>query len=101
ELDASRVTVDLANRMADKFAAQGGVYDMLVQTGGPLWGRHDMGGWLSSSGQPVDIFFVNFDRNRQPYGLVGYFWALNNFIKGSGDLAYSNESLGLYLDSES
>ena len=101
ELDASRITADLANRMADKFAAQGGVYDMLVQTGGPLWGSHNMGGLLSGSGQPVDIFFVNFDRNRQPYGLVGYFWALNNFIKGSGDLAFSNESLGLYLDSES
>ncbi|MDM0104290.1 hemagglutinin [Variovorax sp. J22R24] len=101
ELGSSRVTADMANRMVDKFAGAGGVYDMLVRTGGPLWGDHDVGGLLPGGNQPVDIFFVNFDRNSRPYGLVGYFWALNNFVKGSGDLAYSNESLGLYLDSES
>ncbi|MDM0074525.1 hemagglutinin [Variovorax sp. J2P1-59] len=101
ELGSSRVTSELADRMADKFAGAGGAYDMLVQTGGPLWGPHNVSGLLSGSGQPIDIFVVNFDRNSQPYGLVGYFWALNNFVKGSGDLAYSNESLSLYLDSES
>lgn len=100
ELGAPRVTTDLAGRMADKFAGPGGVYDMLVRTGGPLWGPHDTGGLLPGSSQPVDIFFVNFDRDSKPYGMVGYFWALNNFTKGSGDLAYSNESLGLYMDSE-
>ncbi|MGJ7507218.1 M30 family zinc metallopeptidase [Variovorax sp. GT1P44] len=100
ELGASRVTTDLAGRMADKFAGAGGVYDMLVRTGGPLWGPHNVSGLLSGSGQPVDIFFVNFDGDSKPYGLVGYFWALNNFSKGSDDLAYSNESLGLYMDSE-
>jgi hypothetical protein len=100
ELGAPRVSTDLAGRMADKFAGAGGVYDMLVRTGGPLWGSHSVGGLLPGGGQPVDVFFVNFDRDGKPYGLVGYFWALNNFTKGSGDLAYSNESLGLYMDSE-
>lgn len=101
ELSPSAVSDTLVMRMLDKFAAPGGIYDMLVRVGGPLWGDHDTTQLLPGSGQPVDIFIVNFDRDHQPYGLVGYFWALNNFKKGTGDRAYSNESLSLYLDSES
>lgn len=101
ELIPSRITAELAQRMEDKFAAPGGIYDMLVRTGGPLWGGHGFSELVSGGGQPVDIFLVNFDANGKPYGLIGYFWGLNNFKKGAGDLAYSNESLSLYLDSES
>lgn len=101
ELSPSAVSDALVTRMLDKFAAQGGIYDMLVRVGGPLWGDHGMTQLVPGSGQPVDIFIVNFDHDHEPYGLVGYFWGLNNFKKGSGDLAYSNESLSLYLDSES
>ncbi|MEJ8811160.1 hemagglutinin [Variovorax ureilyticus] len=101
ELDAARVSSALAARMLDKFATQGGIYDMLVRVGGPLWGEHGMSQLIAGSGQPLDIFIVNFKPDHQPYGLVGYFWGLNNFKTGSGDLAYSNESLSLYLDSES
>jgi hypothetical protein len=73
---------------------------MLVRVGGPLWGEHGMSQLIAGSGQPLDIFIVNITPDHQPYGLVGYFWGLNNFKAGSGDLAYSNESLSLYLDSE-
>ncbi|SCK59989.1 Peptidase M30 [Variovorax sp. HW608] len=101
ELDPTRVSSALAARMLDKFAAPGGIYDMLVRVGGPLWGEHGMSQLIAGSGQPLDIFIVNFKPDHQPYGLVGYFWGLNNFKAGSGDLALSNESLSLYLDSES
>lgn len=101
ELSPSRVSGELAARMEDKFAAPGGIYDMLVRTGGPLWGSHDRTAMIAGSGQAVDIFFVNFDSNNKPYGLIGYFWGLNNFKKGTGDLSYSNESLSLYMDTES
>ncbi len=101
ERDAARVSDALATRMLDKFAASGGIYDLLVRVGGPLWGEHGMSQLLPGTGEPLDIFIVNFKPDHQPYGLVGYFWGLNNFRKGSGDLAYSNESLSLYLDSES
>ena len=101
ELDPARVSSALAARMLDKFAAQGGIYEMLVRIGGPLWSEHGMSQLIAGSGQPVDIFIVNFKPDHQPYGLAGYFWGLNNFKTGSGDLAYSNESLSLYLDSES
>lgn len=100
ELDPSRVSTTLADRMRDAFAAAGGIYDMLVKVGGPLWGPHAHSELLAGSGQPIDIFLVNFDRNGKPYGMGGYFWGLNNFKKGTGQLAYSNESLSMYMDTE-
>lgn len=101
ELTPSRVSTELASRMNEKFAAPGGIYDMLVRTGGPLWGDHGFSEMVPGTGLPVDIFFVNFDANGKPYGLVGYFWGLNNFKKNASDRTYSNESLSLYFDSES
>jgi hypothetical protein len=101
ELSPSRITAELAQRMEDKFAAPGGIYDLLVRTGGPLWGEHPFGELIAGSGQPVDIFLVNFDGNAKPYGVIGYFWGMNNFKKDSGDRSWSNESLSLYLDTES
>lgn len=101
ELSPSRITAELAQRMEDKFAAPGGIYDLLVRTGGPLWGEHPYGELIAGSGQPVDIFLVNFDGNGKPYGTIGYFWGMNNFKKDAGDRTWSNESLSLYLDTES
>jgi len=101
ELSPSRITAELAQRMEDKFAAPGGIYDLLVRTGGPLWGEHAYRELIAGSGQPVDIFLVNFDGNAKPYGVIGYFWGLNNFRKDAGERAWSNESLSLYLDTES
>ncbi len=100
ELAPSRVSATLSDRVRDAFAGAGGIYDMLVKVGGPLWGPHGHTELLSGSGQPLDIFLVNFDRNGQPYGMGGYFWGLNNFKKGAGQLAYSNESLSMYMDTE-
>ena len=100
EIDPSRVSATLSDRVRDAFAGAGGVYDMLVKVGGPLWGSHGHTELLSGSGQPIDIFLVNFDRNGQPYGMGGYFWGLNNFKTGAGQLAYSNESLSMYMDTE-
>lgn len=100
ELDASRVSTTLAERMRDAFAAAGGIYDMLVKVGGPLWGPHGYTELLAGNGQPIDIFLVNFDRNGVPYGMGGYFWGLNNFKKDVGQRTYSNESVGMYMDTE-
>ena len=100
EIDPSRVSATLSDRVRDAFAGAGGIYDMLVKVGGPLWGPHGHTELLAGSGQPIDIFLVNFDRNAQPYGMGGYFWGLNNFKTGGGQLAYSNESLSMYMDTE-
>lgn len=100
ELDPSRVSATLTDRVRDAFAGAGGIHDMLVKVGGPLWGPHGHAELLAGSGQPIDIFLVNFDRNGQPYGMGGYFWGLNNFKTGAGQLAYSNESVSMYMDTE-
>ena len=100
EIDPARVSATLSDRVRDAFAGAGGIYDMLVKVGGPLWGPHGHTELLPGSGQPIDIFLVNFDRNAQPYGMGGYFWGLNNFKTGAGQLAYSNESLSMYMDTE-
>jgi hypothetical protein len=100
ELDPNRVSTALADRMRDAFAGTGGIYDMLVKVGGPLWGNHAEPSLIAAAGQPIDIFFVNFDSNGLPYGLGGYFWALNNFKKDAGVLALSNESVSMYMDTE-
>jgi hypothetical protein len=56
---------------------------------------------MIGASQPIDLVVANFDHDAQPYGMVGYFWALNNFVnQGSGQTAYSNADLSLYLDSE-
>ncbi|MFD0882815.1 hemagglutinin [Variovorax dokdonensis] len=101
ELRADRVSDALVSRIDNAFGGAGGVYDMLLKVGGPLWGPHSQASLIDGSGQPIDLFFVNFDHNAQPYGLGGYFWALNNFRKGSsGLLAQSNESIGMFMDTE-
>lgn len=99
ELSPRRVTGDMVQRLRDAFAGAGGIYDMLVKVGGPLWGAHALPSYLiPGSGQPIDIFFVNLNQDGTPYGLVGYFWSLNNFR--SDVLAESNQSLSMYMDTE-
>ncbi|MGJ7493181.1 M30 family zinc metallopeptidase [Variovorax sp. ZT4R33] len=100
ELAPSRIGGALVDRVRDAFAGAGGIHDMLVKVGGPLWGPHAHAELLAGSGQPIDIFLVNFDHNGRPYGMGGYFWGLNNFKKDVGQLAYSNESIGMYMDTE-
>jgi hypothetical protein len=100
ELDPARVSDTLVARVRDAFAATGGIYDMLVKVGGPLWGPHAEPELITGTGQPIDIFFVNFDKNGQAYGLGGYFWALNSFKNDVSLPATSNETVSMYMDTE-
>lgn len=100
ELGASKVSPTLINTLLTRYAQAGGVYDMLTRIGGPLYGPNSHSELISGTGQPIDLVVMNFDHNNQPFGLLGYFWALNDFKTGSGQLAYSNQSISLYLDSE-
>lgn len=99
ENTAQKVSPALLDALVAGFSNAGGIYDMLKSVGGPLWGPHQYGSSMIASGsQPVDIVILNFDRNAQPYGTVGYFWSQNAFLKSS--LPNSNESVSLYLDAE-
>lgn len=98
EAVAGKVTSTIVDQLVQAFTKTGGIYDMLLDIGGPLWGAHSHTEMISGVGQPLDIVMLNFDRNHTPNGVVGYFYAQNNFKKTS--LPFSNESLSLYLDTE-
>lgn len=96
--EASNIGSPIVNDLLTSFVGAGGIYDMLTQVGGPLWGAHSYNNLIAASGQPIDIVILNFDKNGKAGGTVGYFWGLHNLTAASD--ARSNESLSLYLDSE-
>ncbi|KWU19025.1 hypothetical protein AS149_12310 [Burkholderia cenocepacia] len=100
EWGADKMTQAIVDNLASKYAAAGGVYDMVTGVGGKLYGPNDSSVMIDGTNQPIDLVVVNFNHDSRPYGTVGYFWGLNNFKKGTGQAAYSNESISLYLDSE-
>ncbi|EEF26055.1 conserved hypothetical protein [Ricinus communis] len=73
---------------------------MVTGVGGKLYGPNTNAAMIDGSSQPIDLVVLNFNHDGQPFGTIGYFWGLNDFKKGSGQAAYSNESISLYLDSE-
>lgn len=99
ELAPGRVTSAHADRLASEFVKTGGVYDLLKSAGGPLWGPHGYGNLIAGTGQPLDIVVLNFNGDRAAFGTVGYFWAMHLFVR-QAETRNSNESLSLYLDSE-
>ncbi|MBN3756784.1 hemagglutinin [Paraburkholderia sp. Tr-20389] len=100
EIGASKISPPIISSLITQYAQAGGIYDMLVRVGGKLYGPNNQSSLIDGTHQPIDLVVMNFDHNGQPYGLLGYFWALNNFKTGAGQLAYSNQSISLYLDSE-
>lgn len=96
--EAAKVTDAMVAELASAFAGSGMVYDRLVGMGGAVWGANNFGGTMLPAGVPVDIVVLNFNQDGKPYGTVGYFWGLHNFLKSKE--ANSNESISLYLDSE-
>jgi len=95
---ASRITEAMLDQLLQSYAGQGGVYELAVGLGGPPWGPHNYPSLIAPAGQPLDIVLLNFNRDGQPMGLVGYFWARNAFRKTVEP--YSNESVSVYLDTE-
>ncbi|WP_223851634.1 MULTISPECIES: M30 family zinc metallopeptidase [Cupriavidus] len=98
EEGAGRIDSTTLDSLAAAYAGAGGIYDMLKSVGGVMWGAQQFSTLIDGSGQPIDIVILNFDRNNKPYDLVGYFYARNNFKRASQP--FSNESISLYLDSE-
>lgn len=100
EYGTGKITPAIVNTLLQNYTGAGGVYDMVTGVGGPFWGPVTTTGMIPT-GQPMDLVVANFNHDGQPYGTVGYFWSLNNFVnQGSGATYYSNSDLSLYLDSE-
>lgn len=98
EEGTGKIDSTILDGLASAYANAGGIYDMLKSVGGVMWGAQSFPTLISGSGQPIDIVILNFDHNGQPYDLVGYFYARNNFKQSSQP--FSNESISLYLDAE-
>lgn len=98
EASEAKVSTSLVDQLSSAFSRTGGIYDLLKDTGGPLWGPHNYAELLPA-GQPIDIVVLNFVPDGQPFGELGYFHAVNSFKKTS--MSESNESVSLYLDAES
>lgn len=98
EYGTLKITDAILDTLATKLTQANGVYDSLVSVGGPLWGPHTYTDLIDNTNRALDIVLLNFDNNNLPYGTVGYFYALNNFLKSVEP--HSNESLSIYLDTE-
>ncbi|WP_231906827.1 M30 family zinc metallopeptidase [Cupriavidus sp. D384] len=99
ETSPSKVSTAIVNALYAGFVPSGKIYDMLKQTGGPVWGPHAYSDLISGAvAQPIDIVILNFDHNTQPFGMVGYFYGRNALTAAAEPL--SNQSVSLYLDSE-
>ncbi|WP_342051132.1 MULTISPECIES: M30 family zinc metallopeptidase [unclassified Cupriavidus] len=99
ESDPTKVSAAIVNALYAGFVPTGKIYDMLKQTGGPVWGPHPYTDLISGAvAQPIDIVILNFDNNGRPFGVVGYFYARNALTTAGS--AFSNQSVSLYLDAE-
>lgn len=96
--EAANVPDPTVLELASAFAGSSMIYDRLLNVGGRVWGANSYGTSMLPAGAPVDIVVLNFNRDGKPYGTVGYFWGLHNFLKTKEP--NSNESVSLYLDSE-
>lgn len=102
EYDAAKVSDAMLDTLLQRFTSgSDAVYPLITGLSGEPWGAHSYSDLIDPE-QPLDIVFVNFVPDRTPYGLLGYFWPLNNFKQdpANPDLKYSNQSLSFYMDTE-
>ena len=102
EYDAAKVSDAMLDTLVQRFTSgSDAVYPLITGLSGEPWGAHSYSDLIDPD-QPLDIVFVNFVPDRTPYGLLGYFWSLNNFKQdpANPDLKYSNQSLSFYMDTE-
>lgn len=102
EYDAAKVSDAMLDTLVQRFTSgSDAVYPLITGLSGEPWGAHSYGDLIDPD-QPLDIVFVNFVPDRTPYGLLGYFWSLNNFKADPADpdVKYSNQSLSFYMDTE-
>ncbi len=78
------------------------IYAMATRLAGALWGPHADEGLIPPEGQPLHIVYVNFNRDQEPFGYMGRFIPVNNFLRDPNDeyLKYSNEALVFFMDTE-
>ncbi len=100
---AKCVTQEMVDALADSFLHTGldnDVYDWVTNIYGEAWGDDAQGVYsnLISSNDEITILLTDIDDdNSSNGGVVGYFWAKDNYKKSS--LSGSNERVMFYIDS--
>jgi hypothetical protein len=94
EYGSGKTTEAMLNNIAQKL---NDIIGSAVSLIGEPWGAHQYSNLIPNS-QPLNIVFVNFDRNDKAFGLMGYFYALNNYLKTG--YPTSNEALAIFIDTE-
>ncbi|WP_328516715.1 M30 family zinc metallopeptidase [Ralstonia pseudosolanacearum] len=99
EYGSSKISDSIINTLLTKFSSGSqSVYSLATSLAGQPWGAYSSSASLIDPNQALDIVVLNIEPDSQPYGSVGYFWARNNFTTSAQPL--SNQSLSLYVDSE-
>lgn len=99
EYGSSKISDGIVGTLATKFASGNqSIYTLATSLVGQPWGSYSSSASLIDPNQALDIVVLNMQPDGQPYGRVGYFWARNNFTTSAQPL--SNQSLSLYVDSE-
>jgi len=99
EYGTSKISDGIISTLSSKFASGSqSVYTLATSLVGQPWGSYSSSASLIDPNEALDIVVLNIQPDGQPYGRVGYFWARNNFTTSAQPL--SNQSLSLYVDSE-
>lgn len=95
-----------AQKMADIFASQ--IYDPVVALSGAPWGTVPsvaQNSLIAGGSRDIHIVLHDITPDSQPYGVIGYFWGINNFTRAfllqhpeTASLK-SNEQLVFFMDS--
>lgn len=99
EFASNKISSEFITNMLNQLVKPNGVVESLRTLGGTAWGAHAYEGQvIPGANQPLNIVLANLSPNGQPYGVMGYFWAVNNFTHAY--VPMSNEALVTFLDTE-
>jgi hypothetical protein len=101
EWGPGKIDAALLDQIGNRFSTgNNAIYDMVTQIAGKPWGALPAAesGYYIDAAQPLDIVISNLTPDGSPWGLIGYFWGRNN--QSSSYQSFSNQSLSLYIDSE-
>ncbi len=94
----AKISDALLDSMQAKFSSnQNSIYPIVTDLVGAPWGETVGGGFIGPD-QDLHIVLANLTPDRAPWGLVGYFFSANAFLKTYEPL--SNEAVALFLDTE-
>ena len=99
---ANCMTQTMVEAFGDKFLKSGtsnDIWDWISNVYGSPWGAHSVSNLIdSAAANQIDILFFDIsDDDSTTGGILGFFWAKDNFKVSS--LNYSNERLMFYIDS--